>query len=223
MLLNLAGVSTVNGGHASQTNERVANMGAEALTDLFSSTLLPTNRKLVGLESRPLYQYEESQDSNQAKKTISPRILLLWRYEEIMRNKYAAFLTQYLGKTLSQTSTSAESLSKVNALRTACQLLKEIPEGEQMLLSLVVNKVGDPTKKIASAAGHELRKMLDVHPNMTAIIAREVSSVTMLMKLLHMVISDADMMLKCNLPPGSTIGTSTKSIFEGIVQLYYFS
>jgi ribosome biogenesis protein MAK21 len=178
---------------------------------------------LVGLESRPLYQYEESQDSNQAKKTISPRILLLWRYEEIMRNKYAAFLTQYLGKTLSQTSTSAESLSKVNALRTACQLLKEIPEGEQMLLSLVVNKVGDPTKKIASAAGHELRKMLDVHPNMTAIIAREVSSVTMLMKLLHMVISDADMMLKCNLPPGSTIGTSTKSIFEGIVQLYYFS
>jgi len=174
MLLNLAGVSTVDGGHASQTNERVANMGAEALSDLFSSTLLPKQRKLVGLESRPLYQYEDTQDSNQTKKTISPRILLLWRYEEIMRNKYAAFLTQYLGKTLCQTSTSAESLSKVNALRTACQLLKEIPEGEQMLLSLVVNKVGDPTKKIASAAGHELRKMLDVHPNMTATIAREV-------------------------------------------------
>jgi len=175
MLLNLAGVATVNGAHASQTNERVASMAAEALTDLFSSSLLPNHRKLIGLESRPLYQYEEVQESGNTKKTISPRILLLWRYEEIMKNKYAEFLTQYLGKTLAQTSTSAESLTKVHAMRTACQLLREIPEGEQMLLSLVVNKVGDPTRKIASAAGHELRKIVDAHPNMTATVAREVS------------------------------------------------
>jgi ribosome biogenesis protein MAK21 len=173
MLLNLAGISTLESGNSSQTNERVSAMAAEALTDLFSNTLLPTHRKLVGLESRPLYQYEESQN-NTTKRTISPRILLLWRYEEIIKNKYSAFLSQYLGKTLSQTSTSVESLTKINALRTACSLLKEIPEGEQLLLNLVANKVGDPTKKIASAAAHELRKILEVHPNMTTVIAREV-------------------------------------------------
>ena len=172
MLLDLAGVSTVGGGVSGQTNERVSAMAAEALTDLFSNTMLPTHRKLVGLESRPLYQYEETQ--NKTKRSISPRILLLWRYEEIMKNKYSAFLSQYLGKTLSQTSTSVESLTKINALRTACSLLKGIPEGEQLLLSLVANKVGDPNKKIASAAGHELRKILEMHPNMTGVIAREV-------------------------------------------------
>jgi len=173
MLLNLAGVSTIDGGHSSQTNERVSSMASEALTDLFSSTLLPNHRKLVGLEARPLYLYEETQ--NETKRSISPRILLLWRYEEIIKNKYAAFLSQYLGKTLNQTAASAESLTKLQALRTACSLLKGIPEGEQQLLSLVVNKVGDPSKKMAAAAGHELRKVLEVHPNMTNTIAREVS------------------------------------------------
>ncbi len=171
MLLNLAGVSS-DGGHSGQTNERVSGMAAEALTDLFTSTLLPKNRKLVGLESRPLYQYEERK--NNTKRSISPRILLLWRYEEIIKSKYAAFLDQYLRKTLSQTSTSAESLSKINALRTACSLLKEIPEGEQILLNMIVNKIGDPTKKIAAAAGHELRRILETHPNMTKVMAREV-------------------------------------------------
>ena len=175
MLLNLAGVSTDDNGSSGQTNERVANMAAEALSDLFSSTLLPTHRKLYGLESRPLYQYEEANEGSKTKKTISPRILLLWRYEEIIKSKYSAFLSQYIGKTMAQTSTSSESLTKINALRTACELLKAIPEGEQMLLNLVVNKIGDPTKKVACAAAHELRKILDAHPAMTATVAREVS------------------------------------------------
>lgn len=178
MLLNLVGVSTVDGGHGSQTNERVASMAAEALTDLFINTLLPKHRKLVGLESRPLFQYEGKNDSKETKRTLSPRILLLWRYEEIIKSKYAAFISQHLGRTLSQTSTAQESMTKVNALRTACQLLTEIPEGEQILLNLIVNKIGDPTKKIASAAAHELRKILDAHPNMTKIIAREVQQLT---------------------------------------------
>eukprot|EP00554_Chaetoceros_debilis_P006055 CAMPEP_0194075016 /NCGR_PEP_ID=MMETSP0149-20130528/2065_1 /TAXON_ID=122233 /ORGANISM="Chaetoceros debilis, Strain MM31A-1" /LENGTH=1027 /DNA_ID=CAMNT_0038755353 /DNA_START=24 /DNA_END=3107 /DNA_ORIENTATION=+ len=172
MLLNLAGVNS-DGSHSGQTNERVSGMAAEALTDLFTSTLLPKNRKLVGLESRPLYLYEE-RTSSSTKKSISPRILLLWRYEEIIKNKYSAFLSQYLGKTMSQNATAGDNMTKVQALRTACSLLKEIPEGEQILLNMIVNKVGDPTRKIASSAGHELRMILETHPNMTQVIAREV-------------------------------------------------
>jgi ribosome biogenesis protein MAK21 len=183
MLLNLAGVSA-DGGHSSQTNERVASMAAEALTDLFTTQLLPTHRKLIGLESRPLYLYEENRGNT--KRNISPRILLLWRYEEIMKNKYASFITGYLGKTLSQNVTAEESKTKINALRTACSLLKGIPEGEQTLLSLIVNKVGDPSKKIAAAAGHELRRILETHPAMTKIIAREVSTVTVIFVVYHL-------------------------------------
>jgi len=169
MLLNLAGVATGNNTHTGQTNDRVSHMASEALTDLFTNTLLPSNRKLIGFQSRPLYLFENNQ-----KLSISPRILLLWRYEEMLKNRYSAFITQYLGRTLAQSGTSSLDLSKVNALRTVCSLLKEIPEGEQILLSLAVNKIGDPSKKIAAAAGHELRRLLEAHPMMTNIIAREV-------------------------------------------------
>jgi len=39
---------------------------------------------------------------------------------------------------------------------------------------MLVNKLGDPTKKIAAAAGHQLRLVLEQHVNMQTIIAREV-------------------------------------------------
>jgi ribosome biogenesis protein MAK21 len=173
MLLNLAGVSTGERNHSSQTNDRVSQMASEALTDLFTTTLLPPNRKLIGMEARPLYLFEESE--GKSKLSISPRILLLWRYEEILKNKFLGFLTQYLGRTLAQSGTASLDLTKINCVRTACTLLKETPEGEQILLSLVVNKIGDPSKKVAAAAAHEMRRILEVHPNMTNVIAREVS------------------------------------------------
>ena len=44
----------------------------------------------------------------------------------------------------------------------------------QSLLSMMVNKLGDPGKKTASAAGHHLRVVLQKHPNMQLIVAREV-------------------------------------------------
>jgi hypothetical protein len=40
---------------------------------------------------------------------------------------------------------------------------------------LIVNKIGDPGRKIASAAGHQLRLILEDHPVMVNVIAREVS------------------------------------------------
>ena len=172
MLLNLVGVSTNESSNGNQINERVSQMASEALTDLFMTTLLPTNRKLIGLEARPLYIYEESEGKN--KVSISPRTLLLWRYEEILKEKYNAFISQYLSRTLAQSGTASLDLNKISCLRTACSLLKELPEGEQVLLGLVVNKIGDPSKKVAAAAAHELRRILEAHPNMTTVIAREV-------------------------------------------------
>ncbi len=199
MLLNLAGVANTgdnsnsngngntdgsNGSNGrGQTNDRVGHMASEALTDLFTSNLLPTNRKLISLDARPLYLYEEANGNGKSKLSISPRILLLWRYEEILKNKYAAFVTQYLGRTLAQSGSSSLELTKLNCLRTACTLLKEVPEGEQSLLTLVVYKVGDPSKKVAAAAAHELRRILDVHPKMINIIAREVSSLKIIIIL----------------------------------------
>lgn len=150
---------------ATNPNARMAQLAAQALEDLFLRTLLPSNRKLVTLHQRPLQVYHET-----SSKSLSPRTLLLWRYEEMIKQKYQVFLTQYLLHTLQ----NGMELNKLSALRTASMLLRQVPEGEAQLLSMLVNKLGDPSKKICAAASHQLRQVLDQHVNMQTVIAREV-------------------------------------------------
>ena len=174
-------------------------MKADALTYLLTNSLLPNSRKLYGLESRPLFLYEDQEDNdskndatkNKSKtkrissKTLSPRILLLWRYEEMIKYRYISFISQNLGKNLSESSSKTPvpqsnmgsnslEMYKLVALRNASSLMRDIPEGEQILLSMIVNKIGDPSRKVAAAAAHQLRLILEVHPVMTVVITREV-------------------------------------------------
>ena len=60
------------------------------------------------------------------------------------------------------------------ALDTAVELLARKAEQEAALLSLVVNKLGDPERKIAARAGSALRDLLRRHGAMTAVVVREV-------------------------------------------------
>jgi ribosome biogenesis protein MAK21 len=146
-------------------NSRVAQLAAQALEDLFVNTFLPADRKLVTLAQRPLMLYEK-----ESKKTLSPRILLLWRFEEMVKEKYQLFLRHYVGQTLRE----GMEVDKIVCVRLAAALLRSVPEGEATLLQLIVNKLGDPAKKVAAAAGYELRKVLAQHPSMEIVIAREV-------------------------------------------------
>ena len=82
----------------SKTNSRVAQLTAEALDDLFANTFLPTDRKLITLAQRPLYRYEADKNGKKSKKTLSPRILLLWRFEEMVKQKYELYLQKYMSQ-----------------------------------------------------------------------------------------------------------------------------
>lgn len=166
-LLQMTGGATQEG--VGQTNSRVAQLAAEALEDLFLNTLLPSNRKLCTLNQRQLPVLEATKNGNAAL-AMSPRILLLWRFEEMVKEKYNIFIRNYLGKTLRE----GLELTKVAALRTASSLLRAVPEGESAILGMLANKLGDPAKKTAAAAGHEMRRVLQEHPNMQVVIAREV-------------------------------------------------
>ena len=171
MLLNMVGINVDrHSGQATSSpgrpNDRVAQLASEALADLFANTLLPNNRKLIAMDGRPLHLYETD-----AKRTLSPRVLLLWRYEEHLKTRYSAYVDLYLSRTLSETTLD---LNKITTLRTASNLLTSLPEGESQLLSLIANKLGDPSRKVASASGHQLRLVLEQHPAMTAVVAREV-------------------------------------------------
>jgi len=185
-LLSMVGCSSTSS-DGGKTNSRVAQLTAEALEDLFVNTLLPPDRKLLTLAQRHLPQYENSGDDEKAhhlgaekdkkkknpsknKKALSPRILLLWRFEEMIKEKFEFYLRHYMAKTLQD----GAELQKIATLRSAGKLLTSIPEGEVQLLNMMVNKLGDPDKKTAAAAGHQLRLVLQEHSNMQDIVAREV-------------------------------------------------
>lgn len=165
-LLSMAGCAETGG----KTNSRVAQLSAQALEDLFINKLLPKDRKLLSLTQRPLYLYETSKNGNKSKNSLSPRILLLWRFEEMVKTKYELFLRKYMSHTLKE----GVEMHKIATLQSAAALLGAIPEGESQLLAMIVNKIGDPGKKTAAAAGHQLRTIVQKHPNMQIVIAREV-------------------------------------------------
>jgi ribosome biogenesis protein MAK21 len=165
-LMQMVGCSESGG----QTNSRVAQMTAEALEDLFLNTFLPSDRKLVTLAQRPFYRYENKANGEKTKKRLSPRILLLWRFEEMVKDKYELFLRKYMSQTLQD----GVEMQKIATLKSAASLLRSVPEGESQILSMIANKLGDPMKKTAAAAGHQLRLVVQEHPKMQVVIAREV-------------------------------------------------
>lgn len=67
-----------------------------------------------------------------------------------------------------------QDANKKQAIICASKLLSYSPEKEQMLLSMLVNKLGDPSKLIASKALHHLTEVSHKHPAMCGVIANEV-------------------------------------------------
>eukprot|EP00955_Chlamydomonas_euryale_P012320 132407-Chlamydomonas_euryale.AAC.1 len=59
------------------------------------------------------------------------------------------------------------------------ELLSQKPEAEAQLLSGLVNKLGDPSRKVASKAGFLLSQLLLQHPAMKPVVVREVCVVLM--------------------------------------------
>jgi ribosome biogenesis protein MAK21 len=54
------------------------------------------------------------------------------------------------------------------------EMLVKKPEAEARLLSGITNKLGDPSRKIASNAGYLLGQLLLLHPAMKPVVLREV-------------------------------------------------
>jgi len=118
-----------------QPNSRVAQLAAEALEDLFVTTLLPKDRKLRALDQRSLPLLETDEEGEiQLGLALSPRTLLLWRFEEMVKQKFDIFVRHYLARTLRE----GLEITKVSALRTAGTLLLSVPEGEAQVRAFPV-------------------------------------------------------------------------------------
>ncbi|XP_070497561.1 nucleolar complex protein 1 [Chironomus tepperi] len=137
----------------------------EPVTNLFKF-LLPSHRKLVPLDQRG------NDWKNLKKMTIDQAtrndIYAHWYFENELKGRYNTYL-QHLQGSLQ----NGKEINKIKAIISASNLLKTCPEREAYLLTILVNKFGDPDKKIASKCTYNLRQILLSHPNMAHVMILE--------------------------------------------------
>lgn len=138
----------------------------DTVTDLFINSLLPHHRKLIPIQNRG--NDWKMLKSKALDKPAKDQIFAYWHYEHELKDQYHGYLLN-----LQSSLQNGKEVSKVKAIIAATKLLKSCPEREAFLLTVLVNKFGDPDKKIASKATYNLRQILLTHPNMAQVMAVE--------------------------------------------------
>jgi len=100
---------------------------------------------------------------------ISRLHLMMWAYEDWLK---AAFFR--IIQLLEVWSSDEIEYSRSRALDFIYGLLRSKPEQEANLLRLVVNKLGDRERKIASRASYLILQLLNTHPGMKEVVIRAV-------------------------------------------------
>lgn len=94
---------------------------------------------------------------------------MMWAYEDWLKDSYFRIIQ------LLETWCSDEiEYSRSRALDFVFGLLKSKPEQEANLLRLIVNKLGDREKKIASRASYLILQLLNLHPGMKTVVIKTV-------------------------------------------------
>ena len=95
--------------------------------------------------------------------------LALWSFEHQLKDLYNQFIQALDGLLKDSVETTRRKTIAVIAT-----LLAHCPEQEQSLLNRLVNKVGDPTRGVATTAVAQMEKILEKHSNMKSVIVAEV-------------------------------------------------
>ncbi|KAJ1675905.1 RNA-binding ribosome biosynthesis protein mak21 [Spiromyces aspiralis] len=153
---------------ARKKNRREALMAVSSLKDLMISNLLP-DRKLRFFVDQPLNHPQ-----------VKPEHLLLWYFENMLKKHYFELIQ--IMETLSYDSVIH---TKHNMLVFIESLLESKPEQEQSLLRLLVNKLGDKEKQVASKASYLILKLLNAHPNMKQVVVKTVQELLLTRNIPH--------------------------------------
>lgn len=147
-------------GYAQKKGRKESEPAIEAIKDLMISNLLP-ERRLVQFEDRE-WQCERL--------AISKRHLVYALFEDELKAVYGQFL-----QVLEHRGSDHLTHFKTRAVRTVFDLLVAKPEMEKALLAMLVNKLGDPDKKVSSTASYNLSQLIEKHhPQMRLVVVREV-------------------------------------------------
>ena len=136
----------------------------DALLRLFTEgRILNPNAKLSLMSKKPI----------DALSTITPRerkeLLALWSFEYQLKDFYNQFLVALDGLLKDAVDTTRRK-----GISVIAALLSYSPEQEQGLLSRLVNKVGDPTRAVATSTVGQMERLLQQHPQMKLVVVAEV-------------------------------------------------
>lgn len=146
---------------AQKKSRRERSPAVEALKDLLLNDLLPNDRRLIFFHNRQFAC---------GKSNISKRHVLYAMFESELKTVYREFL-----EALEDGGNDALPFFKQKMVKVIYELLVAKPEMENALLAMLVNKLGDPDKKVSSTASHSLLQLIEKHhPQMRLVVVKEV-------------------------------------------------
>lgn len=165
-------------GMAAKRSRDNALMALSAVKDMLAQGLmLPSDRKLRFFSKQPaliaaLQNVKSTwSQADPLPNGLAEAQLIFWAYEDWLKHKYFELL-----QVLETWCSDAIENARTRALTYVFELLKDKPEQEENLLRLMVNKLGDRDKKIASRASHLLLQLQNFHPQMKSIIMTSIES-----------------------------------------------
>ena len=155
--------------------QAIASLGA--LVDLLGNGMvLPSDRRLRLFNAQPgllgslqKFSVKRWSENDKLPGKITKRHLIMWAYEDWLKDAYfriVQLLEVWCGDEI--------EFSRSKALDFVYGLLKDKPEQEANLLRLLVNKLGDRDRKLASRSSYLLLQLLNLHPGMKAIVIKTV-------------------------------------------------
>ena len=149
-----------------------------ALKDLFGpGNLLPSDRKLKNFASQPALsnaftpRNSHWSSGDPLPSGIKEIHLISWAYEDWLKSTFFEVL-----KIIETWCNDEVVFARGKAVDYVCQLLQEKPEQEANLLRLLVNKLGDTDKKIASKTSFNILQLEAAHPLMKPTIIAAIES-----------------------------------------------
>jgi ribosome biogenesis protein MAK21 len=165
-------------GLARKKSRNQALMALAALKDLLGQgVVLPGDRKLRAFVKQPgilgALQGKSAvwNHGDPLPGEIQKIHLLAWAYEDWLKRTYFEVL-----QVLENWCNDEVEYARSRAVTYVWELLRDKPEQEENLLRLLVNKLGDTDRKIASRASYLLLQLENSHPAMKIVITNSIES-----------------------------------------------
>ncbi|RYP69664.1 hypothetical protein DL769_005222 [Monosporascus sp. CRB-8-3] len=164
-------------GFASKRSRSQALSALAALVDLLGpGMILPPDRRLRPFSSQlgligtlQKHQVKSWTERQPLPGNITKEHLIAWEFEDWLKDAYFKMI-----QSLEIWCEDEVEYARTKAVDLVFALLRDKPEQESNLLRLLVNKLGDRQRKIASRASYLLLQLLNVHPGMKAVVIRTV-------------------------------------------------